>query len=82
MTKIRLACMECDRDDCDGITPAQLKAAIKNGWKEIERVRTYREACKTYHDPEDEPPGFSVLEWWTHIGYCPECAKENGIGGS
>jgi hypothetical protein len=68
--------MECDRDDCDGITPSQFKAAIDNGWKEVERVRSYREACETCTNPEDEPPEFSVLGWWTHIGYCPECAKE------
>jgi hypothetical protein len=37
MKRIRSACMECDRDDFDGITPSQLKAAIKNGWKEVER---------------------------------------------
>jgi hypothetical protein len=48
MTEIRLACMECDRDDYDGITPAELRAAIENGWMEFERVRSYREACKPY----------------------------------
>jgi hypothetical protein len=73
---IRLACQVCDREDYDGITAAELKKAIKDGWKEVERVQSYRQSCKTYENREDEPPGFSALEWWTHLGYCPECDPE------
>jgi hypothetical protein len=73
---IRLACRVCDRDDLDGITAAQLKRAIKNGWKDVERVQTYAQACRTYKKSEDEPPGFSRLDWWTHLGNCPDCPCE------
>jgi hypothetical protein len=44
MERIRLVRMECDRDDFDDILLAQLKVAIKSGWKAVERVRSYREA--------------------------------------
>ena len=73
---IRLACRVCDRQDFDGITAAQLKKAIENGWKDVERVQTYAQACKTYEKAEDEPPGFSRLDWWTHLGNCPDCPCE------
>lgn len=75
---IRLACIACDREDFDGITAAELKKAIKNGWTHVERVQSYRQSCKTYEHHEGEPPGFSALEWWTHLGYCPECAEAEG----
>jgi hypothetical protein len=77
---IRLACRECDRDDGDGITRSDLRKAIKQGWREVERVQTYRQACKTYDDSWDEPEGFSKLEWWTHLGLCPECAAIEDLG--
>jgi hypothetical protein len=70
---IRLACDECDRDDMDGITYAELLAAKKAGWKGVIRVQTYAQSLKTYDHPADEPPGYSILDWMTHIGDCPEC---------
>jgi len=63
--------MVCDRTDFDGITPKQLTQAKRNGWKDVERQQTYRQACKTY-EPGKEPKGFSSLEWWTHLGFCPD----------
>jgi hypothetical protein len=73
---IRLACMVCDRADFDGITQAELRKAIRAGWKHVERQQTYRQACKTYSSTDKAPRGYSVLEWWTHLGYCPNCAVE------
>ena len=75
---IRLACATCDRHDCNGISAAELKHAIKNGWKEVSRVQNYRESCKTCTNSDDAPRGYSVFEWWTHLGLCPECAKREG----
>ena len=72
---IRLACMECDRSDFDGITLPQLREAIRNGWKEVEREQTYRQACKTYSSKERARRDYSVFEWWTHLGRCPDCAE-------
>ena len=69
---IRLACMLCDRQDFDGISPKELARAIASGWQEVGRVQTYAEASRTYIDP---PPGYSVFDWWTHLGWCPECAE-------
>lgn len=60
-------------DDHDGITHAQLKAAIKAGWRGVSREQTYAQACKVYDDPADAPPGYSVFDWHTHLGVCPEC---------
>ncbi len=64
---IRLACSECDRDDFDMIETLP-------DWECIQEVQSYEEATKTYDNPEDEPEGFCVLDWYTHIGLCPECS--------
>lgn len=71
--KIRLACIGCDRQDFDGITPRELSQAIANGWRHVRREQTYAEACRTYDEP---PPGYSALDWWTHLGWCPDCADD------
>jgi hypothetical protein len=76
----RLACRECGRDDYDGITAAELKKLIKEGWQDVERIQTFRQSCKTYDDWSKAPPDFSAFEWWTHLGTCPECAIEEGVG--
>jgi len=71
---IRLACIGCDREDFDAITPSELAQAIASGWRYVRREQTYAEACRTYdHDP---PPGYSALAWWTHLGWCPDCADD------
>jgi hypothetical protein len=70
---VRLACDSCDRDDYDGISPAELAALIADGWVNVSEEQTHEEACKTYDDPRDEPPGYSVLDWHTHVGTCPDC---------
>jgi hypothetical protein len=72
MTKIRLACMVCNLEDFDGINAGGLRQAIRDGWKCVERVQSYRESCSTM-----EQPGYSVLDWWTHLGWCPDCAPDD-----
>jgi hypothetical protein len=72
---IRLGCMMCDRNDFDGITPEQLEEAIQTGWKDVSRVQTYRESRRMY-DTDDTPPGCSVFDWETHLGWCPDCAAD------
>jgi hypothetical protein len=75
--KVRLACHDCDIDHFDGITEDELADLIAKGeWQDIEEQRTYEEACRTYGPDEQEPPGWSVLEWFTHIGLCPDCVAE------
>jgi len=73
---IRLACTHCDRSDFDFITRRQLREAIRNGWKDVKRVQTYQQACKTYSGQEKAPRSYSLFEWWTHFGLCPDCAEE------
>jgi hypothetical protein len=67
---IRLACMKCDRDDFDGITPEELEQAIENGWQDVSEEQTYEESIR------EVPFGCqdrSVFDWWTHLGLCPTC---------
>lgn len=74
MTKtkiIRLACSCCDRDDMDGITAQQLQKAIKAGWIRVSQEQTYHQAIM------ESPPAQSPLDWWTHLGTCPDCAEDD-----
>lgn len=64
---IRLACRDCDREDQDLISAAGLRRAKGDGWTSIEKVRTYRQSLR-------ESKSSPLTEWWTHLGYCPECA--------
>lgn len=64
---IRLACVECDRDDMDGITPKELEQAKANGWTDITEEQSYEQSIA-----ED---GTSI--WWTHLANCPECQPED-----
>ena len=72
---IRLACCHCDRRDMDGITPSKLRKLIRHGWEDVDRYQTYRQACRVYRNPAREPPGYSILDWWTHLGTCPDCVQ-------
>lgn len=74
---IRLSCDRCFRDDCDGITAAELSQLCckAGGWIGVVREQTYAQSIKVYDDPRDAPPGYSVMEWWTHRGTCPDCVR-------
>lgn len=69
---VRLGCDQCDRDDCDGISETMLEL-MKGVWEDIAYVQSYEQAIKIYENPDDAPPGFSALDWWTHLGLCPDC---------
>ena len=71
---VRLACAACDRSDFDGITVKHLREAVRSGWQDVQRVQTYRQACRTYPSTKLTPAGYSRFEWWTHLGLCPDCA--------
>lgn len=66
MENIRLACMFCDRDDCDGI------AKIPRDWFSVDEVQTYEESMR---EADFDDPKVSVLDWYTHLGVCPECQQ-------
>lgn len=71
---VRLTCYECDIA-YDFITEEEL-AELKKTWGHISEVQSFEKACKTYDKREDEPPGYSVLDWYTHLGVCPECVQD------
>jgi hypothetical protein len=71
---VRLRCDECGKEH-DGISQVELSALIADGWQDVQEVQDYVASCRTYLDGR-EPPGYSALDWETHLGTCPECAKE------
>jgi hypothetical protein len=62
MGRIRLACTECGREDCDGVDE------IPSDWRDVHKVQSYEESCR-----EVDPCEASDFEWYTHLGICPTC---------
>ena len=62
--EIRLACFYCDSDDCDGVDE------VPPGWTEVEEFQSYAASLEEV-SPND--PARSPLDWYTHLGVCPEC---------
>jgi len=65
--RIRLACTGCDRSDFDGVQ------RVPKSWADVHRVQSYRDSKRVVPDGD---PSFSVLEWYTHLGTCPDCQVE------
>lgn len=59
---IRLACLYCDRDDYDGVDE------LPADWHDIHDVQTYEQSLRPANLPDT-----SVLDWFTHVGVCPDC---------
>jgi hypothetical protein len=74
---VRLACDSCDRDDKDMITPEQLEQCKAEAWTDIDEVRSFEEASRTYDSPADATEGHDATAWYTHLGICPECQEED-----
>lgn len=66
MDKIRLACMFCDRNDFDGVS------ALPSDWFAVDEVQTYEESIR---EADLSDTTVSVLDWYTHLGVCPECQE-------
>lgn len=67
----RLECVGlCFRDDFDGVKE------LPSDWDGVHEVQSLRDSLSTYDDKGDPPPGYSVLDWATHIGLCPWCKAE------
>lgn len=64
--EIRLACRYCDTQDADGV------AEIPPDWSNVVEVQSHAESLEEI--PPDDPVR-SPLEWYTHLGICPECRK-------
>jgi hypothetical protein len=63
----------CFRDDFDGVKE------LPADWEDIREERSLKDALTTYDDPDDEPPGFSISDWETHFGLCPDCQPASVI---
>jgi hypothetical protein len=67
----RLGCSGgCTRDDFDGVKE------LPSDWQDIGEVQSLKNSLTTYEteDDGDPPPGYSVMDWETHRGICPDCA--------
>lgn len=63
MEMIRLGCLFCDRDDCDGVRD------IPASWFAVDRVQDFATSMRVVGVDAD----FSF--WQTHLGVCPECQE-------
>jgi hypothetical protein len=64
---IRLGCHSCDREDFDGI------GELPSDWLDISVVQSLEESCQ---EVELSDRLRSPLEWYTHLGTCPDCQAE------
>lgn len=60
---VRLGCIECDRNDFDGVGDVPLD------WIDVEEVQSIEDALQV--SPSDQ--GSSLFGWETHLGLCPTC---------
>ena len=67
--KIRLACLYCDTEECDGID------LIPEDWHDVDEFQSYEESIKEVA-PDDTQR--SPTEWYTHVGVCPKCGELYG----
>jgi hypothetical protein len=65
--QIRLACSACDRDDYDGVKKLPI------GWSNLTKIQSWQES---HLRVEGEEPDRSVFRWYTHLGICPDCQRE------
>ena len=63
MEMIRLGCLFCDRDDCDGVND------IPASWFSVDRVQDFAASMR------DAGVDGDVTFWQTHLGVCPECQE-------
>lgn len=63
----RLACHQCDRDDFDGVDKLPKK------WADITKVQSLQDSRRQVDDGDKIR---SPLDWYTHVGTCPDCQQE------
>ena len=64
---IRLGCRECDTDECDGV------GFIPETWTDVVEVQSLDESQV---EVSANDRSRSLTEWYTHLGLCPTCQKE------
>lgn len=69
---VRLVCRGCNQQ-LDGIP------AVPEGWRDVNEVQSLESSLTTYDGPDDPTPprGYSVFDWETHEGLCPDCPDES-----
>ena len=67
---IRLACEYCDTEECAHIE------VIPIGWADIREIQFYG---KSLEEIRADDKNRTMLEWFTHLGVCPECQKDLGF---
>ena len=65
--RIRLACLNCDREDFDGVD------VLSDDWQDIDEFQSYDESRREIS--WDDPAG-DVTAWYTHLGVCPDCQAD------
>lgn len=75
---IRLACTRCDRDEFDGITEKHLEL-IRPTWGDISEEQSWEESNTIWEDWQCQKWGRSNLDWWTHLGACPDCLAASEV---
>ena len=64
---IRLGCRECDTDECDDVD------LIPATWTDVVEVQSLDESQV---EVSANDRSRSLTEWYTHLGLCPTCQKE------
>ena len=64
---IRLACSDCDTEECNGIFE------IPASWKDVTEVQS---SVAAFAEVPAADKTRSVMQWYTHLGLCPMCQKE------
>ena len=67
--EIRLACIHCDTDQYDGVTE------LPTDWTNIQEAQSY---AASREEVPLRDSNRSPLDWYTHLGVCPECQKTEG----
>jgi len=63
---IRLACASCDREDDDGVW------RLPKDWIGIQKWQTLSDSLRCVEEVNSQQ---NLFEWYTHMGYCPECQE-------
>ena len=69
-TIYRLWCTGCHHEHDTG-RPAKRPP---RGWKDVRRIRSLRDSRRLTPRPGERD--FSLTDWETHHGLCPDCVKE------
>jgi hypothetical protein len=64
MGRIRLACRFCDSDEFDFVE------ILPSDWFAVEEVQSFEASVQQITRTVDDR---SVIDWFTHLGICPEC---------